>query len=69
MNELFRSIRYLESIAKQRLKQNARADFERAELLSQLIRYGVCTCYCHFSDSTYHSGAPCCGNAKLTLEK
>jgi hypothetical protein len=44
------------------------SEFERFTLVEQLIRYGVCTCHCHFSTNVYHGAEPCCGNAKLTLE-
>lgn len=68
MHDLVKSISDLEVLAKQRLKSDFTAEFERLKLLNQLSRYGVCTCHCHFSDSVYHGAAPCCGNARLALE-
>jgi hypothetical protein len=64
MRGLMKSISRLEEIAKERLKENTTAEFEHLTLLTQLSRYGVCACQCHFSASFYHSQAPCCGNAK-----
>jgi hypothetical protein len=69
MHRLLESISDLEGLAKARLNQNITAEIERLKLLNQLVRYGVCTCHCHFSSSVYHSAAPCCANAKLTAEK
>jgi hypothetical protein len=35
-------------------------------LYSQLRRFGVCTCPCHFSGSYLHAGdSICCGNAEV----
>jgi hypothetical protein len=68
MHDSMKSISYLEDIAKERLETNVPAEVERLKLLNQLIRYGVCTCQCHFSTSVYHSAVPCCGNAKLTTK-
>ena len=69
MHRLLESISELEGLAKARLNQNIAAETERLKLLNQLVRYGVCTCHCHFSCSVYHSAAPCCANAKMTAEK
>jgi hypothetical protein len=69
MHRLLGSISDLEGLAKARLNQNIAAEIERLKLLNQLVRYGVCTCHCHFSSSVYHSAAPCCANAKMTAEK
>jgi hypothetical protein len=69
MRDLMDSISYLEDIAKERLAKNVTAEVERLKLLNQLIRYGVCTCPCHFSTSVYHGAEPCCGNAKLTAKR
>ena len=69
MHRLRKSISELEGLAKARLNQNITAEIERLKLLNQLVRYGVCTCHCHFSSSVYHSAAPCCANAKMTAEK
>jgi hypothetical protein len=67
MHESMRGISQLENIVKERLRKDVFAEFERLQSLQQLIRYGVCTCHCHFSDSVYHSAAPCCGNARLKV--
>ncbi len=67
MHESMRGISQLESIAKERLRKDVFAEFERLQSLQQLIRYGVCTCHCHFSNSVFHSAAPCCGNARLNV--
>lgn len=69
MHRLLDSISNLEGLAKARLNQNSNAEIERMKLLNQLVRYGVCTCHCHFSSSVYHSAAPCCANAKMITEK
>jgi hypothetical protein len=66
MHDSMEGISHLEIIAKERLRKNVSADLERLNLLTQLIRYGVCTCHCHYSTSVYHSAAPCCANARLT---
>lgn len=68
MRNLMKGISDLEGIAKKSLEKNVTAEFERLTLLNQLIRYGVCTCQCHFSTSVYHSAVPCCANAKLTTK-
>lgn len=69
LQDLMASISDLENLAKEHLQKNAQknasANRERLKLLNQLIRYGVCTCHCHFSGSVYHGDVPCCGNAKL----
>jgi hypothetical protein len=41
-----KSIANLEALAKQHLERNVTADFERLQLLKQLVRYGICTCQC-----------------------
>jgi hypothetical protein len=69
MRELLESISTLESFAKARLNQSIPAEVERLKLLNQLVRYGVCTCHCHFSSNVSHSAVPCCANAMLTAEK
>ena len=68
MHYLIKGISQLEDIAKDRLQKADFAEVQRLIALSQLIRYGVCTCHCHFSTSVYHSAEPCCGNAKLTTK-
>ena len=65
LQNLLASIADLESLAKDRLKKTDSANADRLQMLSQLVRYGVCTCHCHFSTSVYHSAVPCCGNARL----
>jgi hypothetical protein len=65
MHDLRISISQLEALAKERLRRHHCAELERVKLLDQLIRYGVCTCHCHFNPSIFHSAAPCCGNAKI----
>ncbi len=62
---LMASIADLENLAKERVKKIDSANSERLAELTQLVRFGVCTCHCHFSASVYHSAAPCCGNAKV----
>ena len=66
MHILMSTVSYLEVIAKARLETNVTKEFERLKALNQLIRYGICTCQCHFSADAYHSAEPCCGNAKVT---
>jgi len=65
MDHMMQSISHLNDLAKARLQNAVEAETARLKLLNQLIRYGVCTCHCHFSTSVYHSAAPCCGNARL----
>ncbi|MGO9946121.1 MAG: hypothetical protein ACLPWG_04650 [Steroidobacteraceae bacterium] len=69
MRYSIKGISYLEEVAKDRLQKADFAEVQRLMALSQLIRYGVCTCHCHFSSSVYHSADPCCGNAKLIEKK
>jgi hypothetical protein len=64
-NVIKKSISDLSKLAEHRLRKRTSAELERLRLLNQLIRFGVCTCHCHFSDSVFHSAAACCGNAKL----
>jgi hypothetical protein len=66
MRGLMKSIANLEELVKERLQATTTAQFERLKLVNQLVRYGICTCHCHYSASVYHSAAPCCGNAELT---
>jgi len=61
----FKGISDLEDMAKARLQKDDCAELARLRSLEQLIRYGICTCQCHFSTNVVHSAAPCCGNAKL----
>jgi hypothetical protein len=63
MSELLHSIRQLETLAKARLADGRKDAGD--PMRAQLLRYGVCTCSCHFTESTTHSGEPCCGNARL----
>jgi hypothetical protein len=64
-NYTIKGVSYLEDMAKARLQQDELAEIQRLTGLSQLIRFGVCTCHCHFSTNVFHSAAPCCGNARL----
>jgi hypothetical protein len=63
MSELLHSVQHLEALAKARLAERRKDAAD--PMRSQLLRYGVCTCSCHFTESTTHSGEPCCGNARL----
>jgi len=63
MSELLQSVRQLETLAKARLAERCKGAEDPTR--TQLLRYGVCTCSCHFTESTAHSGEPCCGNARL----
>ncbi len=63
MSELLQGVRHLEMLAKARLAERRKEATD--PLRTQLLRYGVCTCSCHFTDFTRHSGEPCCGNARL----
>ena len=69
MHYSIKGISYLEEIAKERLQRDELAEVERLNALNQLIRLGVCTCHCHFSDNVFHSAEPCCGNARLVAGK
>jgi hypothetical protein len=68
MHTLLKSISNLECIIKERLNKDSVVEFERLKLLEQLVRFGVCTCQCHFSTNVSHSAAPCCVNARMTAE-
>jgi hypothetical protein len=68
MDYILKSISLLNSLARERLQKDIVSEHERWKLLDQLIRYGVCTCHCHFSANVYHSAEPCCGNARLATE-
>jgi hypothetical protein len=63
MSELLQSVQQLETLAKARLAERRKQAVD--PIRTQLLRYGVCTCSCHFTESTVHSGEPCCGNARL----
>jgi hypothetical protein len=65
MHNSIEGISYFEIIAAENQRKHITAQNERLTFLTQLIRYGVCTCHCHFSTSVFHSAEPCCGNAKL----
>ncbi len=65
MHDLLASISQLENLAKRNLKNIETANLQRLKEVIQLVRYGVCTCHCHYSTSVYHAAAPCCGNAKI----
>jgi hypothetical protein len=68
LHDLMKNVSCLENLAKERLQSNVAANSERLKFLTQFMRYGICTCHCHFSTSVYHSAVPCCGNAKLTAK-
>jgi hypothetical protein len=63
MSELMQSVQHLETLAKARLAERRKDAGD--PMRAQLQRYGVCTCSCHFTEFTTHSGEPCCGNARL----
>ena len=63
MSELLQSIQHLETLAKARLAERRKAAVD--PLRTQLARYGVCACSCHFNVATVHSGQGCCGNARI----
>ena len=63
LSELLQSIQHLETLAKARLAERCKEASD--PMRSQLLRYGVCICTCHFTESTVHSGEPCCANARL----
>jgi hypothetical protein len=63
LSELLQSVQYLETLAKARLAERRKEAVDPTR--TQLLRYGVCTCSCHFAKSTVHCGEPCCGNARL----
>ena len=62
-SELLQSVQHLETLAKARLAERRKEAGD--PMRTQLLRYGVCTCSCHFTQSTTHSGEPCCANARL----
>jgi hypothetical protein len=68
MHDSIEGISYFENIAAENQKKYVTAQNERLTFLTQLIRYGVCTCHCHFSTSVFHGAEPCCGNAKIKPE-
>jgi hypothetical protein len=63
VSELLQSVRQLETLVKARLAKRRKEAVD--PMRTQLLRYGVCTCPCHFAESTIHRGEPCCGNARL----
>jgi hypothetical protein len=67
MSELLQSVRQLETLVKARLAERRRGAENGTldPLRIQLARYGVCTCSCHTTQNTLHSGEPCCGNARV----
>jgi hypothetical protein len=65
VSELLESIQRLERLTKARLAERRNAAERVDPLRVQLVRYGVCTCSCHFTEHTTHTGEPCCGNAQL----
>jgi hypothetical protein len=63
MSELLQSVQHLETLAKARLAERRKEAGD--PMRTQLLRYGVCACSCHFTEFTTHSGEPCCANARL----
>jgi hypothetical protein len=63
MSELLQTVQHLETLVKARLAERRTEAVD--PMRTQLLRYGVCTCSCHFTVFTRHSGEPCCGNARL----
>jgi hypothetical protein len=64
ISTLLQTVQHLETLVKARLAER-RNGAEAADLLrAQLVRYVVCTCPCHFSESTVHTAEQCCGNAR-----
>jgi hypothetical protein len=64
ISTLLQSVQQFETLAKARLAER-RKGAESVDLIRiQLLRYGVCTCSCHFTKNTMHTGEPCCGNAR-----
>ena len=64
ISELLQSVQQLETLAKARLADRRKGADAVDTLSAQLMRYGVCTCSCHFTENTTHTGEPCCGNAR-----
>lgn len=65
VSELLESIQRLEKLTKARLAERRKGAEATDPLRAQLVRYGVCTCSCHFTEHTMHTGEPCCGNARV----
>jgi hypothetical protein len=65
VSELLESIQRLEKLTKARLAERRKGADTVDSLRTQLVRYGVCTCSCHFTLHTTHTGDPCCGNARV----
>ena len=64
ISTLLESVQQFEALTKARLAER-RQGADSADLIrAQLLRYGVCTCTCHFTKNTVHTGEPCCGNAR-----
>lgn len=63
MSELLQSIQHLETLAKARLAERRKGTGD--PLRTQLARYRVCACSCHFDARTVHTGQGCCGNARI----
>jgi hypothetical protein len=65
ISELLHSVRQLETLAKARLVERRKGAEVVDPARIQLARYGICTCSCHFTENTAHTGEPCCGNARV----
>jgi hypothetical protein len=64
ISTLLQSVQQFETLVKAQLAER-RKGAESVDLIrTQLARYGVCTCSCHFTKNTMHTGEPCCGNAR-----
>lgn len=64
ISTLLQSVKEFEALAKARLAERRKGADSADILRTQLLRYGVCTCSCHFTENTVHTGDPCCGNAR-----
>jgi hypothetical protein len=66
ISELLLSVQHLETLAKARLVERRKGAQAVDPARIQLARYGICTCSCHFTENTAHTGEPCCGNARVS---
>jgi hypothetical protein len=65
ISELLQSVQQLQALTKARLAERRKGADAVDPLSAQLMRYGVCTCSCHLTENTTHTGEPCCGNARV----
>jgi hypothetical protein len=65
ISELLQSVQELQALTKARLAERRKGADAEDPLRAQLMRYGVCSCSCHFTENTTHTGEPCCGNARV----